>query len=87
VELGELIKSFAREGSIKLNGQYTNIKEAMFELSQEKVQEFMRMADVGLAREEREFLAMMFARCMAQGFAVGYGLGKAEGLTDQQIFV
>lgn len=83
----QLIKQFTKEGNSKLEKQYTGTRKAIMQIAYEKMQEYMRVGDVGLGKEEREILTLIIAGSMMQSFALGYGIGKVEGLTDKQIFL
>ncbi len=85
METGQMIKKFSKEGNRKLEAQYIGTKQAIFHISHEKMQEYMRVADVGLGADEREMLKLLIANSMMQSFSLGYGIGKVEGITDKQI--
>lgn len=85
MDTGKLIKKFTREGNSKLEHQYAGTRQAILQISREKMQEYIRMGDVGLAKEDRELLVTIIAGSMMQSFSLGYGIGKVEGLTDKSI--
>jgi hypothetical protein len=87
VETGKLIKKFTQEGNLKLDKQYSGTREAILQISREKVQEYIRKGDIGLGKEERELLVLVIAGSMMQSFSLGYGIGKVEGLTDKSIYL
>ena len=85
MEAGLMIKIYTQEGNKKLNKQYLGTKQAITQIAYEKMQEYMRNADVGVGSEESELLELMIANSMMQSFSLGYGIGKVEGLTNKQI--
>lgn len=87
METGKLIKKFTQEGNLKLDKQYSGTREAILQISREKVQEYIRKGDIGLGKEERELLVLVIAGSMMQSFSLGYGIGKVEGLTDKSIYL
>lgn len=87
MKINQFLKEFSREGSQKLTNQYTGTRQAMFVIAREKVQEFMRVGDVGLAEEDRELLSSIFAKGMMQGFSLGYGIGKVEAIIEKNIYL
>lgn len=87
MEAGQMIKRYTKEGNQKLDKQYLGTKQAIQNISYEKMQEFMRRADVGIGAEERKILEIIIANSMMQSFSLGYGIGKVEGMTDRQIYL
>ncbi|HZJ57691.1 MAG TPA: hypothetical protein VFD89_05555 [Clostridia bacterium] len=85
MEAGLMIKIYTQEGNKKLNKQYLGTKRAISQIAYEKMQEYMRTADVGLGSDERNILEILIANSMMQSFSLGYGIGKVEGLTNKQI--
>ena len=87
METGNLVKKFTKEGNMKLDKQYVGTRQAILQISREKMQEYMRIGDIGLGEEERELLVLIIAGSMMQSFCLGYGIGKVEGLTDKSIYL
>lgn len=85
--VNEMIKEFTYEGNKKLDKQYEGTKQAILQISREKMKTFMGTADVGLGQEEREQLVIIIAGSMMQSFSLGYGLGKVEGIVDRDIYL
>lgn len=85
MKIDHYIRAFTREGCEKLNKQYTGTRQAMKVIAGEKVQEFMRIGDVGLSKEDRSLLASILVRSMMQGFSLGYGVGRVEGIIDKSL--
>lgn len=85
--VNEMIKEFTYEGNKKLEKQYEGTKQAILQISREKMKIFMGTADVGLGQEEREQLVLIIAGSMMQSFSLGYGLGKVEGIVDRDIYL
>lgn len=83
----KMIKEFTYEGNKKLDKQYEGTKQAILQISREKMKMFMGTADVGLGQEERERLVLIIAGSMMQSFSLGYGLGKVEGIVDREIYL
>jgi hypothetical protein len=84
---GKMIKEYCQEGNSKLDEQYNGTKKAIIITADEKVREFMLKGDVGLGEDERGLLAMLIAGAMMQSFSLGFGVGKAEGVTNKQIYL
>jgi hypothetical protein len=87
VKIDQMLKEFTKEGNQKLDKQYTGTKQAIVEISREKVQKFMQMGDVGLDKNSRDVLTLIISGSMMQSFSLGYGIGKVEGVMDRQIFL
>lgn len=85
METGKLIKKFTQEGNSKLENQYAGTRQAILQVSREKVQEYIRVGDIGLGKEDRELLVLIIAGSMMNSFSLGYGIGKVEGLTDRSV--
>lgn len=85
METGQLIKLHTKQGSKKLDDQYMGTKQAIIQIAHEKMQEYMRVGDVGLGLDERNILKDLIANSMMKSFSLGYGIGKVEGSTNKQI--
>lgn len=85
MEIGQLIKVYTEEGNKKLDKQYIGTKQAIIQIAHEKMQEYMRIGDVGLGSDERKILKKLIASSMMQSFSLGYGIGKVEGSINRQI--
>lgn len=85
--VNEMIKEFTYEGNKKLDSQYEGTRQAIYQISREKMKTFMGTADVGLGEDEREHLVLIIAGSMMQSFSLGYGLGKVEGIVDRDIYL
>ena len=59
-----MLKEFTKEGNQKLDKQYTGTKQAIVEISREKVQKFMQMGDVGLDKNSRDVLTLIISGSM-----------------------
>jgi hypothetical protein len=82
-----MIYKYTHEGNSKLDEQYNGTKKAIIMTADEKVREFMLTGDVGLREDERELLALLIAGAMMQSFSLGFGVGKAEGVSKKQIYL
>ena len=81
------IQKYINEAYDKLKDQFAGTREAVIEISKEKVKEFMKIADRGLSEEDRRILGLIISISMFQSFCLGYGLGKTEEKSLGKIFL
>jgi hypothetical protein len=87
ISVDKIIKEFTYEANKKLDKQYEGTKQAIVQISKEKVQNLMKIYDMGLCKEDREAIVNTISKSMMQSFSLGYGLGKAEGIIDRDIYL
>lgn len=83
----KMMRLYLRQARLKLDGDLTGTREAIRLIAAEKTRDFVEAMDMGLGREEREFLKMLIITSMHQSFCYGYGIGKIEGNTKDRIYL
>ena len=83
----KMMKLYLRQARLKLDGDLTGTREAIRLIAAEKARDFVEAMDIGLGKEEREFLKMLIITSMHQSFCYGYGIGKIEGNTKDKIYL
>ncbi len=83
----KMMRIYLRQARLKLEGDLTGTREAIRLIAGEKTRDFVEVMDIGLGREEREFLKMLIITSMHQSFCYGYGIGKIEGSTKDRIYM
>jgi len=81
------IRKYLVEAQDKLENDFSGTREAIKLISQEKTKDFMKLADRGLDKDERELLSTVVMSSMFQAFCFGYGIGKLEGRTNRKVFL
>ncbi|MCX7748412.1 MAG: hypothetical protein N2645_16230 [Clostridia bacterium] len=87
IDFEKTIRQYLQQGMGKLESDLTGTREAIRLIAIEKTKEFMREADKGLSKEERDYLSAIIVASMYQSFCYGYGIGKIEGSTNNKIFL
>jgi hypothetical protein len=83
----KLLKEYIKQGKGKLEKDLKGTREAIRQLANEKVKEFMAINDLGLNMDERRYLAATIIASMYQSFCYGYSIGRVEGETSEKIML
>lgn len=75
----KMIKEYLKQGRSKLEKDLDKTREAIKIIAADKTRNFIRTMDVGLGKEERDYLNQLIVLGMYQSFCYGYGIGKMEG--------
>ncbi|WP_010681310.1 hypothetical protein [Acetivibrio cellulolyticus] len=81
------IKEYLKQARNKLEHELTGTREAMRLIAIDKTQDFLKVMDRGLDKEERDYLSALIVASMYQSFCYGYGIGKIEGKSDSKIIL
>ena len=87
VNFEKMMRVYLRQARVKLDGDLSGTREAIRLIAAEKTKDFVEAMDMGLNREERDFLKMLIVTSMHQSFCYGYGIGKIEGNTKDRIYL
>jgi len=83
----DILKEYLKQGKERLDKELIGTREAIKMVASDKTREFIKIADKGLAREEREFLSQLIVSSMHQSFCYGYGIGKMEGVNGRRVML
>jgi hypothetical protein len=86
-EIENIIRKYLSEAKERLDSDFIGSREAIKEISDEKVKEFILYADMKFGKKEAELLKALYASSMCQAFCYGYGLGKAEETANRKILL
>lgn len=81
------IKRYLEQARRKLLHELEGTRGAIKLLAKDKVQDFIRVSDIGFDKEEIKMLNDMVVSSMYQSFCYGYGIGKMEGVTNKKIIL
>jgi hypothetical protein len=87
VEIEKLIKEYLEEARNRLETEFVGTREAIRQISEEKVMEYLVFTDKDLSKEERALLSAVFTFSMYQSFCYGYGIGRVEGSTSKKVYL
>lgn len=79
------IREYLKQARSKLEYELTGTREAMKLIAIDKTQDFLKVMDKGLDKEERDYLSALIVASMYQSFCYGYGIGKIEGKNNKKI--
>lgn len=79
------LKEYLKQALCKLENELTGTREAMRLIAIDKTQDFLKVMDRGLDKEERDYLSALIVASMYQSFCYGYGIGKIEGKNDSRV--
>jgi len=82
-----IIRKFLLEAKNRLDTDFMGSREAMKEISDEKVREFLLYTDMNFNTKEKELLKTIYASSMCQAFCYGYGVAKAEETANRKILL
>lgn len=77
-EFEKCMREYFENAGKKLANELTGTREAIKILAKDKVRDFMVGTDIGLSKEEKEYLLNLIISSMYQSFCYGYGIGKIE---------
>ena len=81
------IKEFIKQGREKLEKDLKGTREAIKLVAVDKTRDFIKTMDMGLDKDERDFLNELIISSMYQSFCYGYGIGKIEGKTSSKVYL
>ena len=81
------IKEYLKQARNKLENELGGTREAMMLIAIDKTQDFIKVMDRGLDKEERDYLCALIVASMYQSFCYGYGIGKMEGKNNRKIIL
>ncbi|HEX2946865.1 MAG TPA: hypothetical protein VHT96_13005 [Clostridia bacterium] len=87
VHFEKMMRLYLKQARLKLDGDLSGTREAIRLIAGEKMRDFVEAMDMGLGKEEREFLKTLIITSMHQSFCYGYGIGKIEGNTKDKIYL
>jgi len=82
-----LIKEYLEEARNRLETEFAGTREAIKQISEEKIMEYMVFTDKNMSKEERALLSAVFTFSMYQSFCYGYGIGRVEGSTNKKVYL
>lgn len=82
-----LIKEYLEEARSRLETEFAGTREAIRQISEEKVMEYLVFTDKNLSKDERALLSAVFTFSMYQSFCYGYGIGRVEGSTSKKVYL
>lgn len=83
----KLIKEYLEEARNRLETEFAGTREAIRQISEEKVMEYLVFTDKDLSKDERALLSAVFTFSMYQSFCYGYGIGRVEGSTSKKVYL
>lgn len=83
----KLIKEYIEEARSRLETEFVGTREAIKQISEEKVTEYLVYTDKNMSKDERALLSAVFTLSMYQSFCYGYGIGRVEGSTSKKVYL
>lgn len=87
LNIESIIRKYLSEAKSRLDTDFLGSREAIKEISDEKVREFLVYTDLSFGEKDRELLKTLYASSMCQAFCYGYGLAKAEEASNRKILL
>lgn len=87
LDVEELIRKYLTEAKSRLGNEFVGTREAIKQISEEKIMEYLVFTDKTMAKKERDLLKEVFVSSMHQAFCYGYGIGKTEEITKKKIYL